>query len=105
MTISTRTIVDRDTYLSFRAAWRTAYADAAQDVRDVKLCMREDVAKRRLGGTDAELKLIDEGMSSLQYDRHMARTAARDLMEALDEAKERRTKLLKARDEAKAIAA
>jgi len=105
MSISVSSIVDRDTYLAFRAAWRVAYAAASQDVRDVKSSMRDKVATRRLGGTRAELESIDGRMSSLQYDRHLARASARDLMEALDEAKERRTKLIAARDEAKAIAA
>lgn len=105
MTISANTIVDRETYLSFRAAWRIAYATASQDVRDVKSLMRGDVATRRLGGTEAELTRIDRRMSSHQYDRHIARTSARDLMEALDEAKERRTKLMADSDDAKAVAA
>lgn len=105
MSISVITIVDRDTFLAFRAAWRLAYAAATQDVRDVKRTMRVEVATRRLGGTEAELNRIDGRMSSLQYDRHLARGTARDLMEVLDEAKKRRTKLIAARDEAKAVAA
>jgi len=105
MTISISNIVDRDTFLAFRAAWRSAYALASQDVRDVKRSMRNKVATRRLGGTRAELESIDGRMSSLQYDRHLARVSARDLMDLLDEAKECRTKLLAVRDEAKAIAA
>jgi hypothetical protein len=105
MSISVSTIVDRDTFLAFRAAWRVAYAAASQDVRDVKRTMRGEVATRRLAGTEAELNRIDGRMSSLQYDRHLARATARDLMDDLDEAKERRTKLLAARDEAEAVPA
>lgn len=105
MSVCVSTIVDRDTFLAFRAAWRVAYAAASQDVRDVKRTMRGEVATRRLGGTEAELNRIDERMSSLQYDRHLARASARDLMDDLDEAKKLRTKLIAASDEAEAVAA
>jgi hypothetical protein len=103
MSISINDIADRDTFLAFRAAWRTAYAAASQDVRDVKRDMRRLVADRRSGALTADV--VDGRMSGKQYDRHLARASARELMELLDEAKERRTALLAARDEAAAAAA
>jgi hypothetical protein len=90
------TITDRASWLAFRADWRMRYRQASQDVRDVKRDMRALVADWRTGtiGSDA----LDERMSYRQIDRHAARGVARNMMDELDEAKERRDALLAERD-------
>lgn len=105
MTNTLESIIDRTSWLAYRAAWRIAYAEASQDVRDVKRTMRQDVSLRREGGKESELARIDARMSSHQYDRQAARVVANHLMQSLKVAKMRRDALLVKRDEAKAEAA
>jgi hypothetical protein len=94
MTIAIQDIVDRASYLAYRSEWRQRYAQASQDVRDVRRGMREDVLLRRSTVDEDEHAKIDRRMSSRQAEREDARTVARSLMNALDLAKKRRTKLM-----------
>lgn len=86
------TITDRASWLAYRADWRKRYRQASQDVRDVKRDMRALVADWRAGtiGSDA----LEQRMSYRQMDRHATRGVARDMMDELAEAKERRDALL-----------
>lgn len=102
MTLVVSSIVDRASYLAYRADWRIAYRAASQEVRDVKRDMRALVSDRRSGALSADV--VDGRMSMKQYDRHLARASARDLMDDLAEAKERRDALLAERDAPSAAA-
>lgn len=90
------TITDRASWIAYRAEWRRRYRQASQDVRDVKRDMRALVADWRAGTIGSAV--LDERMSYRQMDRHAARGVARDMMDELDEAKERRDALLAERD-------
>lgn len=103
MSIDIQKIADRTSYLSFRAEWRRLYADASDHVRAIKRDMRGLVEGRRNG--TMESGHVDATLSYRQYDRHMARASARELMELLDEAKERRDELLASRREDRTEAA
>lgn len=104
MTLIVSGIVDRASWLAYRADWRAAYKAASQEVRNVKEGMRDVVRARRSGAIDA--RVADDSMSMRQYDRHIARETARDLMDDLDEAKKRRDALRAAGDAtAQAVAA
>lgn len=96
------TITDRASWIAYRAEWRRRYRQASQNVRDVKRDMRALVSDRRSGALSADV--VDGRMSMKQYDRHLARVSARDLMDDLAEAKERRDALLAQRDAPSAAA-
>ena len=92
MSIDIQKITDRASFLAFRTEWRRLYADASNHVREVKREMRGLVEGRRNGTVEANH--AETTLSYRQYDRHMARVSARELMELLDEAKERRDELV-----------
>ena len=95
--MSTITIADRASWLAYRADWRLRYAKASESVRKTKQTMRDAVARRRGGASQAEINKIDHSiMPSCQADREMHRACARRLMLELDAAKEQRDEILEA---------
>lgn len=94
--MSTITISDRASWLAYRADWRLRYAKASESVRKTKRTMRDAVARRRGGASQAEINEIDHSiMPRCQANREMKRASARRLMLELDAAKEQRDELLK----------
>lgn len=72
-------IVDRTSWLAYRADWRIRYAKASEDVREAKRTLREAYAR----GNEA---------SGPQGSLHYRRVAANRLMVELDKAKEAKAK-------------
>ncbi len=91
-------IADRESFIAFRAAWRTAYATASQNVRNAKKDIRDLVHDRRSGAVSKDA--ADGWMPGMQYDRHMARKAARTMMWVLEQGKKRRDALVTSYNEA-----
>ena len=88
-------IRDRNTWLAFRADWRTRYRQISAEIRSVRREIAGHRAQRRALGTAGEQHRY--AADSLQSGLWWRKAQANDMMLQLAEAKELKAELLAAR--------